>query len=174
MIEVLRLGHRIIRDKRISTHVSLVARSFGANRLSYSGQRDRKMEEGVFKVVNDFGGNFSIDYIGDYIRFIKDKKEKGYIIAHLTIYGESINDVGNIVKKNKNVLFIVGGKKVPKEVYGLADYNISVSLQPHSEVAALAICLYDYFGKNILMKTFKNPNLKIIPKRRGKEIKKLK
>ena len=28
-ISVLRLGHRIVRDKRVSTHVALVARAFG-------------------------------------------------------------------------------------------------------------------------------------------------
>ena len=33
MIIVLRIGHRIGRDKRITTHVALVARAFGANEI---------------------------------------------------------------------------------------------------------------------------------------------
>ena len=33
MISILRLGHRISRDKRITTHVALVARAFGANNI---------------------------------------------------------------------------------------------------------------------------------------------
>ena len=37
MIVVLRLGHRIGRDARISTHCGLVARALGANKIIYSG-----------------------------------------------------------------------------------------------------------------------------------------
>jgi len=33
MITVLRIGHRISRDKRITTHVALVARAFGADKI---------------------------------------------------------------------------------------------------------------------------------------------
>jgi tRNA (cytidine56-2'-O)-methyltransferase len=33
MITVLRIGHRLGRDKRITTHVALVARAFGANKI---------------------------------------------------------------------------------------------------------------------------------------------
>tara|TARA_B100000953_G_scaffold9393_1_gene8351 strand:- start:3318 stop:3524 length:207 start_codon:yes stop_codon:yes gene_type:complete len=32
-IEVLRIGQRIVRDDRVTTHVALVARSFGAKRI---------------------------------------------------------------------------------------------------------------------------------------------
>jgi len=32
-VNVLRLGHRYSRDRRISTHVGLVARAFGADEL---------------------------------------------------------------------------------------------------------------------------------------------
>ena len=33
MITILRIGHRISRDKRITTHVALVARAFGADNI---------------------------------------------------------------------------------------------------------------------------------------------
>ena len=33
--EVLRIGHRPERDKRITTHVALTARAFGASRISF-------------------------------------------------------------------------------------------------------------------------------------------
>jgi len=33
MIAVLRIGHRPFRDKRITTHVALVARAFGADKI---------------------------------------------------------------------------------------------------------------------------------------------
>ena len=34
-ISVLRLGHRLVRDDRVSTHVGLVARAFGASEIFY-------------------------------------------------------------------------------------------------------------------------------------------
>ena len=32
-IEVLRIGQRVVRDDRVTTHVALVARSFGAHKI---------------------------------------------------------------------------------------------------------------------------------------------
>ena len=63
MVEVLRLGHRIIRDKRISTHVALVARAFNAKKIYYTGQKDDIMENSVMKVVKNHGGTFEIEYL---------------------------------------------------------------------------------------------------------------
>jgi tRNA (cytidine56-2'-O)-methyltransferase len=73
------------------------------------------------------------------------------------------------IKKHKNVLLVIGGEKVPPELYELADYNVSVGLQPHSEVAALAITLDRYFAGKELRKKFKD-GLKIIPKEKGKKV----
>ena len=36
-ISVLRLGHRIERDKRITSHLGLTARAFGADEIILSG-----------------------------------------------------------------------------------------------------------------------------------------
>ena len=93
MVEILRLGHRIARDKRISTHVCLVARAFGADKLYYSGQKDSGMENRIFKIVKDFGGNFEVEHVKNYYKLIKDKQKKGFKIIHLTIYGESLKVV---------------------------------------------------------------------------------
>ncbi|MCL2143761.1 MAG: tRNA (cytidine(56)-2'-O)-methyltransferase, partial [Methanomassiliicoccaceae archaeon] len=41
------------------------------------------------------------------------------------------------------MLVIVGAEKVPPEVYERSDHNISVGNQPHSEIAALSIFLYE-------------------------------
>ena len=165
MIEVLRLGHRIARDKRISTHVGLVARAFGASKLYYSGQKDGSLEGSVLKVVEDFGGDFSVEHVKGVSSFIKNKKKEGFKVVHLTVYGEVLGDV----KLEEDLLIIVGGEKVPAEIYELADCNISVGLQPHSEVAALGIVLYDFFGKDIFRKDFKG-KMKIVPQKKGKKI----
>ncbi|MEM2587047.1 MAG: tRNA (cytidine(56)-2'-O)-methyltransferase, partial [Candidatus Bathyarchaeia archaeon] len=74
---VLRLGHRIERDKRITTHVFLVARAFGAHGAFYSGQRDDKVEESVRKVVERWGGSFNVEYVRDWVRKIEEWRKGG-------------------------------------------------------------------------------------------------
>ena len=54
MIEVLRLSHRIGRDPRLSTHVILTARAFGASKTYYSGQKDSNLEESVKRICGNF------------------------------------------------------------------------------------------------------------------------
>jgi len=168
MIEVLRLGHRPFRDKRISTHVALVARAFGAFKLYYSGHKDDILEKNILKVVDNFGGEFKIEYIKDYLGFIENKKKKGFLVVHLTMYGLEIDkEIGKL--RDDNVLLIVGGEKVPKEIYDLADFNISVGNQPHSEVAALAIFLDRFFSRKELTKEFNNFKVKVLPCEKGKK-----
>ncbi len=159
MIEVLRLGHRISRDKRISTHVALVSRAFGASKIYYSGQKDKSMEESVNKIVKSFGGEFSINYVKNYLELFKGRK-----VVHLTMYGSDFREVKNI---DGDVLVVVGGEKVPPEVYELADYNVGVTNQPHSEVAALGVFL-DHLIKSDYPK-FKDGKVRVKPSVKGKD-----
>ena len=168
-IKVLRLGHRLGRDVRISTHVGLVSRAFGADEIIYSGQRDKKMMESIEMVKNEWGGSFVVRYKKNWKDIIK--KFDGVII-HLTMYGIPIeNKIKEIRKKTskKNVLIVVGGEKVPGEIYEEADYNIAITNQPHSEVAALGVFLHEYFhGK---YRKFKDAKNEIIPQEHGKKLK---
>ncbi|MCD6398751.1 MAG: tRNA (cytidine(56)-2'-O)-methyltransferase [Candidatus Aenigmarchaeota archaeon] len=168
-IKVLRLSHRLGRDVRISTHVGLVSRAFGADGIIYSGQRDKKMMESIEMVKNEWGGPFNVKYEKNWKDIIK--KFDGVII-HLTMYGIPIeNEIEEIRKKTskKNVLIVVGGEKVPGEIYEEADYNIAITNQPHSEVAALGIFLHEYFhGK---YRKFKDAKNEIIPQEHGKKLK---
>ena len=166
MIEVLRLGHRLPRDCRITTHCCLVARAFGASKLYYSGQKDKEMEEVIKKLVKDFGGKFHVEYIEDEFKFLTTKKNKTNII-HLTMYGE---DYKKFIKKEKNYLIIIGGSKVPGIFYKKSNFNISIGDQPHSEVSALGIFL-EFLN---LKKFFKNNIKKIIQYKRNKKILNLK
>ncbi|TLZ95043.1 MAG: hypothetical protein E6K04_00510 [Methanobacteriota archaeon] len=60
MITVLRLGHRPARDKRVTTHVALTARAFGADAVLVS-TRDPGLERSIRGVVRRFGGTFRIE-----------------------------------------------------------------------------------------------------------------
>lgn len=166
MIAVLRLSHRVGRDDRTTTHVGLTARALGAEKIILSGDRDEGVEKSLSSVAARWGGVFSVSYEKDWKRAIKSFHGTK---VHLTMYGLPVQSKMAKIRKSRNVLVIVGGEKVPAEVYGLADYNIAVTSQPHSEVAALAIFLRELLGKKSLEKKFPKAKIKIVPQERGKK-----
>ena len=144
-ITILRLGHRFERDKRISTHIALVGRAFGADRLVLD-TRDQRIKESIDSVNENWGGEFEVKFTDNFRGFVK--KFDG-IKIHLTMYGVNINDI-EFPGGKENVLVVIGGKKVPSEIYEMADHNIAIGNQPHSEVAALAVFLDRLFeGKEL-------------------------
>lgn len=162
MITVLRMGHRPQRDKRVTTHVCLVARAFGADNIIVDGP-DERIKKTVESVVDQWGGDFSIAF--QPWRTALDHW-KGRIV-HLTMYGLPLEEKIDEIRKIKTVLVVVGAEKVPREIFDRADYNISITNQPHSEVAALALFLDRYFQGAQLQKDFEG-KLTIIPHERKK------
>lgn len=169
MIVVLRLNHRIQRDARLTTHVCLTSRAFGADKVIFTGDHDEKIINSVQRIVDNWGGPFDIEYKKSHKPVIKEYKEKGFTVVHLTMYGLQVQEKISEIR-DKDLLIIVGGEKVPGDVYQEADYNISVTTQPHSEVAALSIILHQYFQGKELEKQFKNAKKKIQPSEKGKSI----
>jgi tRNA (cytidine56-2'-O)-methyltransferase len=58
---------------------------------------------------------------------------------------------------------------VPGDVYQMADFNVAVGNQPHSEIAALALFLDRLMEGRILDKEFTG-HLKIVPQEHGKRV----
>lgn len=164
MIVVLRLGHRPNRDQRVTTHVALTARALGADEV-WVTTPDLVLEKTIRGVVERFGGRFKIKTGIDWRKAVKSWQGE---VVHLTMYGESLSDALKTID-TKNLMIIVGAEKVPREVYDLADRNVSVGNQPHSEVAALAIFLDRITGGKLLEKGAKG-NLVIVPNPRGKTV----
>ena len=81
---VLRLSHRKKRDIRITTHVALVARAFGASGMYYSGDYDASLEQSIKKVTMMWGGNFQLLYVKDPVKLVKSWLDKGSVI-HLSL-----------------------------------------------------------------------------------------
>lgn len=165
----MRIGHRPERDKRITTHVGLVARAFGAEEMLLGG-RDRHVEESLLDVAERWGGDFhlrsDVSWKGETLRW----KEAGGKVVHLTMYGTNLPDVMDEISNcGCDLLIAVGGEKVPSEMYGLADWNVAVGNQPHSEVAALAVFLDRLFSGRELFKSFEG-GLKIVPQAHGKQV----
>jgi tRNA (cytidine56-2'-O)-methyltransferase len=170
-VYVLRLDHRRVRDARITTHVCLTARAFGASKVILSGDEDKKIMENIRDVVIRWGGDFEIDYIKKWDKYIEDWKKNGGEVVHLTMYGEAVQEItGKIKESSKDKLIVVGGSRVPTKVYQEANWNVSVTNQPHSEVAALSIFLHTLFEGKEYEIDFEGSELKIIPTAQGKTV----
>ena len=171
-VKVLRLGHRRVRDKRVSTHCGLVARAFGADGIIYSGEEDVKLINSINKVVGNWGGVFEVGYAKNWRKFLKAFKG---VKVHLTMYGLGFEKEMSKVRKKagegdgKDVLVVIGAEKVPGEVYKNVDFNLSVGNQPHSEIAALALFLDRFFEGKEFEKKF-DGKIKIKPCKDGKII----
>jgi len=168
-LTILHLDHRPIRDKRITTHCALVSRALGAQEFLFSGIKDNKLIENVLKVNKTWGGDFKINYCENPLSFVKECKENGQIVIHLTMYGKNVTECIQNVAVNNSVLVIVSGSKVPKDYYELADYNVAIGNQPHSEVSAIALFLY-FLNNDCLENNFKNGKIKIVPCDRMKKV----
>ena len=172
-ITVLRLGYRVGRDPRINTHLGLVARALGANQFLVSGDNNHKMFNTINQVKKTFGGTFNTKHLEspmNWIRKFKSEEGENGTVIHLTMYGEDYRKIVKEIPKDKPLTIVVGGAKVPASIYRMADYNVSVGNQPHSEVAALALILDKIFEGNSIDQTFSNPKLEIIPNLDGKNV----
>jgi tRNA (cytidine56-2'-O)-methyltransferase len=171
-VTVLRLGHRPGRDKRITTHCGLVARALGAKKMVISGDEDDELVARLGGLGKKWGGKFSCEYRKDWRKAIKEFKG---VKVHLTMYGEDFRKVIGKTRDAKNkakpkpLLLVVGAGKVPREVYGLCDYNAAVGNQPHSEVAAIALFLYELNGRK-LGSGFSGGAVAIVPQAHGKKV----
>ncbi|HSV42119.1 MAG TPA: tRNA (cytidine(56)-2'-O)-methyltransferase [Methanomassiliicoccales archaeon] len=164
----MRLGHRPERDKRITTHVALTARTFGAKGIIVS-TKDAVLEGSIKSVVKRFGGDFEIKTGVNWRQFLKDFKARGKV-AHLTMYGMPVDEIAPRIPTNEDLLIVVGAEKVPPEVYQAADFNISVGNQPHSEVAALAILMDRIKDGSWTSNEFPGGIMKVLPCERGKHV----
>jgi tRNA (cytidine56-2'-O)-methyltransferase len=165
-IIVLRLGHRPFRDKRVTSHVGLVARAFGADGLLLTVE-----DEGLLRSLEDvkdrWGGEFFVKVVSNWRGYLR--RWRGSVV-HLTMYGSPVYDKINEIRTlESDILVIVGAEKVPPDAYKRAQYNISISTQPHSEVSALAIFLDRFFSGEELKKDFKG-RTRIQPSGGGKKL----
>lgn len=166
---VLRIGHRLVRDDRVTTHAALVSRAFGAEKIYMTGI-DQSVKETVDAVGKRWGGKFEVEIIDEWKGIARAWKKDGGKVAHLTMYGVNVNDVVSKIRKEKKLLVIIGAEKVPRDAYDLADYNIAVGSQPHSEIAALAVFLDRLAGGRQLEKEFEGGRLRVVPSEKGKRV----
>ena len=162
---VLRMGHRLVRDQRMTTHVALTARAFGADEV-WVDREDAQLEARVADVVERFGGPFDIR-TGVSLRG-SIRRWEGTVV-HLTMYGEPLDETLPRISRNRDLLVVVGSEKVPGDLFERAGFNIAVGNQPHSEVAALAVFLDRFLRGEGLKRRFLG-RLEVQPSARGKVV----
>ncbi len=168
-IQVLRVGHRFVRDDRTLTHLCLVSRALGA-RAIYLEEAEDEIVERIKEVNESWGGSFEVNVGTPWRSVVHAMKKDPRKVVHLTMYGLPLLEKVRELRRFRSLLLVVGGPKTPGELYHLADYNIAVTSQPHSEIAALAIALHEIQRGEELKRDFGQSRLKVLPKERGKQV----
>jgi tRNA (cytidine56-2'-O)-methyltransferase len=170
IVHVLRIGHRIVRDDRMTTHVCLVARAFGARKI-YLYDADPRIETTIDDINHRWGGGFAVETVNEWRGLVKEWRRDGGVVTHLTMYGLDLDKaVGEICRLVGNILLVVGAEKVPRDLYDLSDFNVSIGHQPHSEVAAVAVFLDRLFQGEELKRVYTHSKCRVIPSRHGKQV----
>lgn len=157
-LDVLRLGYRKGRDPRITTHLALVARAMGADGFLLAGDEDKEMFENLNSVSKRFGGNLETEHVSG-MGYLKRHVANGGVAVHLTMYGEPFRKAIPKIRRDRPVVIVVGGAKVPGDVYKICQHNVAVGNQPHSEVAALALFMDAWFGESASERNFDDARL---------------
>ena len=168
-LDVLRLGYRKGRDPRITTHLALVARAMGADGFLLAGDEDKEMFENLNSVSDRFGGNLETKHVSG-MGHLKHHVANGGVAVHLTMYGEPFRKAIPKIRRDRPLVIVVGGAKVPGDVFKICQHNVAVGNQPHSEVAALALFLEGWNGPSASERLLENGELIINPSAKGKDV----
>lgn len=168
---MLRLGHRPERDKRVTTHVALVARAFGANGFILEGLCDESVERSLRRVLDYWGGEMHYECGVRGKKYVREWRSRGGQVIHLTMYGLLLDDIIDYIRVDpRPKLVVVGAEKVEGFYYEESDFNVAVGSQPHSEVAALALFLDRLYRGRELYLSFANAKIRVVPQARGKKV----
>ena len=168
-VVILRIGHRPGRDQRVSTHASLVGRAFGADGIIFADYEAKKVRRSITNVNERWGGSFFVEGGKSWRKVIRDWQEDGGLVVHLTMYGLPVGEEISKVR-DRDILVVIGAEKVPGEVYDMADFNLAIGNQPHSEIAALAVFLDRLFEGEKLDREFSDAERRIVPTESGKKV----
>jgi tRNA (cytidine56-2'-O)-methyltransferase len=164
-VSVLRVGHRAGRDPRLTTHLALAARAFGAREM-WLHPPDADLAARLDAVSRAWGGTFAVRPAPEWRRAVR---EFDGTVVHLTMYGVPLERVLPRLRRASRLLVVVGGAKVPSELYRLAHVNVAVGHEPHSEVAAVAVLLERLRGVPGPVPA-RRGGRRIIPTARGKRV----
>jgi tRNA (cytidine56-2'-O)-methyltransferase len=127
---------------------------------------DPELAARVAALGRGWGGSFEVVGVEDWKRVIRTS---GSLVVHLTMYGQPLERVLPRLRRAPRILLVVGGAKVPADLYRFAGVNVAVGHQPHSEVAAVAIVLERLLGIPG-PRPFPGATRHVVPRARGKKV----
>ncbi|MEL9970444.1 MAG: tRNA methyltransferase [Metallosphaera sp.] len=132
---------------------------------------DLKVVDKIRSTIGKWGGNyFTIDITSEPKKIVSEWKKDGGKVVHLTMYGINVPEIIDNIRQLDNILVIVGAEKVEGWYYHIADFNVAISNQPHSEVASLAIFLDRLYKGEQLNLIFGDSKISVIPTNGGKRV----
>lgn len=154
-----------------SLDLCLTARAFGAAEITLVGRNDPKLLKYMNGLNKKWGGSFRVKFVKNYKDALKSASK--YTKVYLTRFGMALQSKSYILKTYKNMVLIVSTKDVSKQLHQIADYNISISTQPHCGAAAIAIFLHEFYNGRELAMHFENAKLKLVPSEHGIGVKRI-
>jgi len=154
--------------------LSMVARAFGASNITFvSGKSgdNKKLMKYCEAMDKKWGGKFGVSFADNWKEFISEKKN--YLKVYLTRYGTPMKRHEYQINTYKNVLAIVSFTETIKQLYKSADFNISITTQPHTCTSSVAIFLHNFYKGRELAMHFENAAYKIEPEEHGVNVKRL-
>jgi tRNA (cytidine56-2'-O)-methyltransferase len=127
---------------------------------------DPDLTDRLRSVTRRWGGSFEVVPTDDWKGTLRSFNGP---VVHLTMYGLPLARVIPRLARADRVLFVVGGAKVPAELYRRANFNVAVGHQPHSEVAAVAVALERLLGLPG-PRAMSGARQVIVPQARGKRV----
>ena len=163
MITVLAVGKC---TREVMIDICMTSRAFGASKVAFTIKEDRKVQNTLRKVSKEWGGKFSIAFNTDYMKMIGNSPN--YKTVFLTQYGVPVEKVKHSIRTYKNMTIVVAlSSKYTQKLMEVADFNVSITTQPHSSTSAIAVFLNTYFNGRENAIQFENATTKIIPAERG-------
>ena len=126
----------------------------------FYGDDDQEMFDNLNSVSERFGGELDTEHVSG-LGHLKKHVDNGGVAVHLTMYGEPFRQAIPKIRRDRPLIIVVGGAKVPGDVYKICQHNVAVGNQPHSEVAALALFMDAWFGESGSERSFKDARLVI-------------
>lgn len=146
----------------------LVARAFGASEIVFTSDNKKlisKSQRFCKGMCADWGGRFNISFTSNWKAYIKNKKN--YKTVYLTRYGIPMKQMRYTLRAYKNLLVIASFSEEINALYEFADFNISITSQPHTIASSITALLLAYYRDREPSIHFENAKYKIIPEPHG-------
>jgi len=154
-----------------SLDLCLTARAFGAAEIIFVSKSDAGLLRYMNNLNKKWGGTFKVKFVKNYKDALKSASK--YTKVYLTRFGMPLQSKSYVLKTYKNMVLIVSTKDVSRTLHQVADYNISISTQPHCGSAAIAIFLHEFYNGRELAMHFENAKLKLVPSEHSIGVKKI-